>query len=37
MKYSYDRTASFQDRVKGSFEAVVWISDFSSVGKKSTQ
>ncbi len=29
--YSYDRrnkVASFQDRVKGSFEGVVWINDF---------
>lgn len=33
MKYSYDRTktASFQDRVKGSFEAIVWINDFASM------
>jgi hypothetical protein len=35
--YSYDRTktASFQDRLNGSFECIVWINDFALEKDKS--
>ena len=33
MSYSYNRTASFQDRAKGNFEAIVWINAFTLEGK----